>query len=512
MDRRISIIKGYNLSNLLSNLNDEQKEVVTSTSSKICCIAGAGTGKTHTLISRIVHLVNYLDVDPRSVLSLTFTNAAAAEMNSRYLAYSCNPITPKFATFHSFCYSLIREDEEVRNRIGYKNIPDIITAEEEKVFQAQAQIQTSAKLPKKGYSITYKPNIREKFQFTVFQKALDGILIQNNKITFDRLCYRICELFEKNDKSISKYKQKYQYVLIDEFQDTDPLQWKFVQSFESTSNILVCGDIFQAIYGFRGADSSIMKSIVSDESWNVLKLQTNYRSTQEICDYGNQIIDEIEADPESKVNLKAIKSGKSVIESKSSKLENLFKDITSLKGTTAILCRTNREVGYISSLLTSKGIPHRLKESDEFNSLCVAAIDPYFYKSYLLGKLSTKDRSKILSYQYAINSNEINIIEELEKRLPEVVEQINDIQNSENFETLVELYKVNPGALSLGNYNFNDHNLYVGTIHSVKGLEFDNVYVYGVDSSSFRLNSEESYNLYYVASTRAKTNLTVLFE
>ena len=276
------------ISDLLNTLNKRQEEVVYSTSRRLLCLAGAGTGKTHTIICKMLYHTEVLKLDPKKILAVTFTNAAGKEMESRFLRYSSSTDSPTFGTFHSFCYKVLSEQPEVRKKLGYSSIPEIISEFEEKTFQTKAKMLTNVKLPKYAYKPTYKPKNSELFEYEVFQKTMDKLLRQSNKITFDRLCYRICELFTQGDECVKQYHDRYSYVYVDEFQDTDPLQWEFVQSFLSSSSVILVGDSKQAIYQFRGSDSTIIKQISTNDEWDTVKLEKNYRSTKTICNYANE--------------------------------------------------------------------------------------------------------------------------------------------------------------------------------------------------------------------------------
>ena len=502
-----------NLDELIDSLNEEQKQVVYSTSRRLVCLAGAGTGKTHTLISKIIYSTEILKANPESILCLTFTNAAGQELKSRFTKYSQSDKAPFFGTFHSFCYYLVLNNSDICKKLGYNQIPELIDEYEENNFYTEAKLLSSTKLSKNKLKITYNPSMKEKFEFQVFQKTLDKLLRNKNKITFDRLCYRVCDLFKKKDETIHKYLDNFKYIYIDEFQDTDQGQWEFVKSFIPNSSVIIIGDARQSLYKFRGADSSIIKSIAQDESWQVIKLVTNYRSTKQICDYVNRFTDNFQ-DKDITIKLVSSKLGQNIRHTTTTKfLANLQTCIDHSYFTSAILCRTNKEVSYLIDKLDSAGIQYTTKCDSSFNKIIECALDSYPLNDLLLSLLTEQERSKLLVEMY--KNPKYDLTGYLTKRLDDVVAKVYDIQNCDDFCQIKLLYDT--GELSLKDISENSINhspeLYVGTIHSVKGLEFDSVYVYGVNSKAFKiLDSEESMNLYYVACTRAKKLLTIITE
>ena len=217
------------------SLNKQQQAVVSSNARRILCLAGAGTGKTYTMIARIRRLVAD-GVDPRSILVLTFTNAAAFEMEQRYSGSKMHSAaTPKFGTFHSFCYGLISQDKFIRTLLSYSEIPSVATEAETKHIRNEAAMHL-------GYKLSEA--VKDDKKRSALYAAADRIMKQRNLITFDKMCYDICSLFVHNNGAIKRYKDQYKYVFVDEQQDTDPKQQDFVMSFDE-SNIMVVGDALQ---------------------------------------------------------------------------------------------------------------------------------------------------------------------------------------------------------------------------------------------------------------------------
>ena len=533
---------------MTTSLNSQQKCAVDCDDSKIVCLAGAGTGKTYTLIQRILRLCQ--SCDPSSILALTFTNAAAFEMRERFRKLWQSGNVPQFRTFHSFCYSLICDNPEVRSALNMNSIPKIATDADAKQAETKAKLQVNFNVPAKKMKNKSLLSIKERYMVESLIKAKRRILKENNLITFDELCSTICELFIQNHPAVQVYKDKYKYIFVDEFQDTDQLQWDFVSSFVNAS-IFVCGDALQAIYGFRNADSSIIKSLTNSEDWTTIKLETNYRSTKPICDAANRM--STYADDSYRIAICTDKSGPKVEYEESKAMpymtlvdEDVVEDISDklqeYSGTSAILFRTNAEVSQCSNMLKSLHIDVESgkKDADPENML-KSAID----NKYMIDWLSTFLNSE----KYADFVRKITILDD-QATVPIFVDNYGDIPQIkyriDAIRTIRQIVrntlvcvedKIKSVLTAIGveyssdiddiipkdlnkpvdivtwcvSYVSDKSNsqIYVGTVHSVKGLEYDNVFVVGPGGPSWKLNTEENLNLYYVAITRAKSRLVV---
>lgn len=228
----------------MSKLNEQQQAVVDSTADRLLVLAGAGAGKTHTMLERINKIVND-GISPTSILVLTFTNAAAFEMRDRYKRSHTEKVLPEFRTFHSFCYHLLIVDKAIRDHLGYTQPPTVGDTSTIKRIETEAKMQCNIKLPQSKLS-GEEPctSLKEKQEYELYTKCVKKLMKQKNIITFDILAKEVSELFTEKNELSTKYKQRYKYIFVDEFQDTDPQQVKFVSSF-AESKFYLCGDALQ---------------------------------------------------------------------------------------------------------------------------------------------------------------------------------------------------------------------------------------------------------------------------
>lgn len=522
----------------ISMLNDQQVKAVTCPDQHIVCLAGAGTGKTLSLIKRIEYLVDK-GVDPNSILVLTFTNAAAFEMKERYS--SSNRYTPSFKTFHAFCYSLLITDRNFRKILGYNTIPAILSEEEEKALNKKVMVITNT-----------KPNSSKNpkdVSGEIFQKAKIKMLQKENKITFDILCKSVCNLFKSDVKSCKKYKDKYKYIFVDEFQDTDQTQWDFVRSFIDSS-IFVVGDVLQNIYSFRGTTNSIIKELVDSADWTTIKLLDNYRSTSNIVDYVNTFSNY--ADSSYRLSFTASRKGNKAVKELFGWSYDLLQTpdmLNYVKNSTdcAILCRTNKEVYNVKTIMKKNNISISNSISKDVIRFIKSRLDKNYCIQWLSSYLLLEDYTKYItkttdedgntvdnyslkqflddfsnsSYMIKKNAKLLKDYEKLCKKYNGWESFLLDLENlfntplsylqlDDTVDTLedAELSIIN----RLSNDTIRTNGIYVGTIHSSKGLEYDDVIVFGAGGKQFPLKYEENKNLFYVAITRAKNTLVVFRE
>lgn len=539
-------------------LNEEQKRFVESDSPKICCIAGAGSGKTASLIQRVGRLVEVKKVRADNILVLTFTNAAAFEMRERYMQQfkTADSAQPVFKTFHAFCYSLITSDAKLRNKLGYVYPPQIILPDQDKQLQNKVKAKIGCKLSDKQLTGHCALQGNDLYMHNLYKKALYKAYRENNVISFDYLGNAVCELFTSDDPVTVRYKKQYQYILVDEFQDTSPDQWEFVKSFKN-SDLCCIGDCLQTLYAFRGCTPEILKGLSVDPEWEVIKLPKNYRSTKQIVDFANNM--STYADESYRVSMFAERPGDKVTvahclepdkyDEVNAGVKNSIADIIrDFEGSTAILCRTNAEVKEMTQFLRGTGVDVSTSRPNEEAEHILKSLTDIDYHTSWLSTFVPND--SLLNFERAVTLKEISQRSEeylatlvtflkdtgsfaysLHAKILKVKSILNDtsVSAQDRLVRVAQLLRlkhseedkpeVDPDAtredllnelLDLASKTV-ESDVYVGTIHSSKGLEYDTVILVGVNSRKFRLNCEDMLNLYYVGITRAKNKLIVCY-
>lgn len=539
-------------------LNEEQQKAVYCDADKIVCIAGAGSGKTFSLIERVKRLVDD-GADPSSILVLTFTKAAAFEMDQRYRK-RMNDHTkaiPEFKTFHAFCYGLIAHDQDVLHAIGYTRVPAIIRKDTEKSAKYKAIQQLGTKLSKKKLEGREPLTPKEQYEYNIYQKLVASEIKKQNQISFDTLFTSICDLFTNDDTSIMKYKQKYKYVIVDEFQDTDKMQWRFVQSLPD-AKLFVVGDALQNLYSFRGTTSEIIKGLSENPTWVQVYLSNNYRSGENIVEYANENTEYAQGksyrnimnsilpggEVEEHELMRRKPYGASIQYCEEDWLDAFIHNIENGNnlGQYAMLCKTNKEVSYITDYLKTKGIEvsSSVSNVEEIECYLQAIDDTQFlidWTSSLLPAekyadwirisqssdetMTTQEYYKIIAAFPAVKYRVDTVVEmrriwvdktlSAGKRIYQICKLVG-IEHPD-LQSIADYLKRGSHsvreAILVESQRQSENSIYVGTIHSVKGLEFDNVVLFGVNDSSFKLENEDALNLFYVGITRAKKHLTV---
>lgn len=522
--------------------NEDQKEAINSVEPKILCLAGAGAGKTACLVNR-VHRIATEQNSGDPILVLTFTNAAAFEMSERYKKLTTKNL-PLFCTFHAFCYRTIVKDPRVLHAIEYFKIPSIATDSQIRRIVVQCSAALKLKLSEKSATkLISETNSNLSYDFKLFQKMVRKELVKQNIISFDLLSNLVCQLFVSDAEVVRKYKCQYKYIFVDEFQDTDNTQWQFVQSFEPyKANLFVVGDALQALYAFRGADSRIIKALSNNEEWHRIKLKNNYRSTRQICDYANNFAKSYASD-EYRVEMQTERLGAEVTKtdivdnqfSSVYALEKILPDIQDTEKTCAILVSTNKEVNEIKQQLDSAKI---LYASNSISKDIINLLNSVLSDDTALSWLSSLlPNDKFIQYIQVSTIDNISLT-----KFANIYKDIYPINLYYNKIMRIRRYRDKPSGMAIASSiasllglnmiipvsddaKFEEIvnqiikmceereqcRIYVGTIHSSKGLEYDDVAVCGVDSYSFRLSGEDKNNMYYVACTRAKSRLTIVY-
>ncbi len=294
------------MSNLLENLNEKQREAVLQTEGPVMAIAGAGSGKTSVLTKRIAYLINGLGIDPESILALTFTNKAAKEMRDRITdtpEYKHHRAPSWVSTFHAMCVRILREHHASLNyRRNFQILDDDDSTQLIKSICKELHIDPKIHKVKDVKRLVQKYKMKridlsmydagiQVIVERVFERYTDA-LRRNHLMDFDDLLLLTIQLFETNEVVRSMYERKFQYVMIDEFQDTNNIQYKLVQLLlGENQNLFIVGDEDQSIYKFRGANIKNIRKFQKDyPKHHIVLLEQNYRSTNTILEAANKVI------------------------------------------------------------------------------------------------------------------------------------------------------------------------------------------------------------------------------
>lgn len=378
------------MNDLLKNLNDEQIEAVKHNEGPCLVLAGAGSGKTKVLTNRIAYLIEN-GVRDYNILAITFTNKAAKEMRDR--VYNLvGDVASFIGTFHSLGLRIIREN------CGYLNLPSNFSIiDSDDVLTVIKKILKDMNLDTKQYSPSY---IRNRISFIknqmlsemeldkFFNTPIDKIvvdvyykynerLIASAAVDFDDLLLMPVRLFEHNKEILEHYQERYKYILIDEYQDTNPVQYKLSKLLASKyKNIFVVGDMNQSIYAFRQADYHNIVNFEKDyANAKTIKLEHNYRSTNNILNAANDVISHnkerkdlrLYSDKGDGPKITYLRSydEKHEISLVIDEINKLYLDGYEPKDV-AILYRTNAQSRVIEEVFASKGIPYKIYGSYYF--------------------------------------------------------------------------------------------------------------------------------------------------
>lgn len=294
---------------IYDTLNPMQKEAVLHTEGPLLILAGAGSGKTRVLTHRIAYLIEEKEVNPWNILAITFTNKAAGEMRERVdslVGFGAENIW--VSTFHSTCVRILRRYIE---HLGYTTSFSIYDSDDQKTLMKQVfkTLDIDTKQYKERSVLGIISSVKDKLispeEFLLNagqdfrQKKVGEIyreyqnqLKKNNALDFDDLIVKTVELFQNDSQILDYYQERFRYIMVDEYQDTNTAQFKLISLLASKyRNLCVVGDDDQSIYRFRGAD---IENILSFEQTfpgaRVIKLEQNYRSTQNILDAANGVI------------------------------------------------------------------------------------------------------------------------------------------------------------------------------------------------------------------------------
>ena len=600
---------------MLNELNDAQREAATQIDGPVLILAGAGSGKTKTLTTRLAYLIGEVGIDPANTLTLTFTNKAAAEMRERsiHLIGNKSAYPPLLATFHKFGLLFLKFHIE---RLGRSNAFVIIDSDDKKRL-----IRSLAKDLKIDLNISFIANeiskyknilltpeeVTEKAELPDYQKvakvyeAYQANIIENNLVDFDDLLMLTYQILEADPKLRAETSNRYRYIMVDEYQDTNELQYKLLELLASEhNNICVVGDDDQSIYGWRGANiRNILDFHKHFDNTKVIKLETNYRSTEAILEAANALIEHNSGRLGKKLvshrgQGEPVQLQHSLDEAHEAK--TIAREIKGLlaSGThpdeIAVLYRINALSRSLEEGFTREGLGFKLiggtrfyeraeikdiisylrvlsNPHDDFSFLRIinkpkrgigkASIDKIVHAAFerkgsiyqlvttaapaeletIAGKRIAKalngliEQIQLLRHE-AENAlyNLISLFEEtvgLKEYYATTVDGMERIMNIDEFYgyfrdaitknpdiTLDEF--LNDISLQSDQDQIEDDAIAIMSIHAAKGLEFEHVYVIGMEEEFFPLlgdstNMEEERRLGYVAITRAKSHLTLCY-
>lgn len=593
---------------IFTNLNESQSSAVKQIDGPLLILAGAGSGKTKTITSRLAYLLDVVGIAPNNTLTLTFTNKAAKEMQERAFAM-INPTSypPLLCTFHKFGLLFLKFNIHLLKR--QNNFVVIDTDDKKRILK---KINAELPLPLIASEISRYKNslitpgeayaqaeLKNYKQIAKIYEEYEAYLLENNLVDFDDLLALTYKLLDENEELAKRTSEQYQYIMIDEYQDTNELQFRLLRKLCQThSNLCVVGDDDQSIYGWRGAHvRNILEFHEDFENTTVVKLEHNYRSRAAILNVANELIQH----NRSRLGKKLIatrEGGESVV-TLSSRDENeearkIAAKVTELinQGVSpkeiAILYRVNALSRSLEEGLNRAGVPYKLvgglrfydraevKDLISYIRLITNPHDNFSMKRIInkpkrgLGKASVEKIelaaiSKAISMYDFIKESNVAELETLVKKkntqtlkkfvadIDEVIEvaehstydfidtleekfKLKDIyknlaDESERVANMDEFYglfrdfiKQSPEAtldeflneltLQSDQDEVEGESIYIMSIHASKGLEFEHLFIIGMEEGFLPLigdssDTEEERRLGYVAFTRAKDTLTL---
>lgn len=373
----------------LNGMNERQKEAILSTEGPLLIMAGAGSGKTRVLTHKIAYLIEEKGINPYNILALTFTNKAAGEMKDRISKLVDINIDHMWAgTFHSICVKILRRDID---RLGYDRSFVIFDTQDQKtvIKDCIKELDLNEKMYEVGATLGFISGLKDKLVtpkdfikkneadfreksrgmiYELYQKKLKS----NNALDFDDLIVKSIELLRDNPDVLEHYKERFMYVLVDEYQDTNRAQYSLVKMIaDGHKNICVVGDADQSIYGWRGADIRNILDFEKDyPDAKMIKLEQNYRSTQNILDAANHVINNnfgrkakelwTENHPGEKIREYESDNEYSEAQFVTSKIRELMEEEGLKYRDFSMLYRTNAQSRVLEEALIKENIPYKI--------------------------------------------------------------------------------------------------------------------------------------------------------
>jgi DNA helicase II / ATP-dependent DNA helicase PcrA len=565
---------------LLNDLNADQQKAVSHTDGPVLILAGAGSGKTRVLTYRVAYLVSVKHVNVANILMVTFTNKAAAEMKDRIRKLLGTSHELPFAgTFHALAVRILRRDGK---HIGIS--PNFMIYDEQDALDAIKDIMKTLDLSPKNFNpgavlhtiseakneligpTEYPQYARGYFQEAVARVylAYHALLRTNEALDFDDLLSKTVDLFQKNPEILGYYQEKYRYIVVDEYQDTNKAQYLITKLLSGRyHNICVVGDASQSIYRWRGADFRNITNFKHDYPACVeFHLEQNYRSTQKILDAAHGVISKNTSHPILKLwTDKAGGEQITIYEARTEHDEASFLIQTILQGGRpfkdfAVLYRTNAQSRVLEEAFLHAGIPYvlvggtrfyeRKEIKDVLGYLRMIANPKDTVSHKRIEKLGKGRLAKFLAFAEKIRTDEtlislstlelldqiLDVTQYLELYDPNVEEEAYRLENikelrsvATEFPVLVEFLETvalvereyEPKTMKTREANRDAATLM--TLHAAKGLEFPVVFIIGMEEGLFphsrslmdREELEEERRLCYVGLTRAKEKLYLTY-
>lgn len=544
----------------LSGLNPTQLAAVESTSTIIIINAGPGTGKTKTLISRMVYLILERKVDPSSILAITFTKKAAAEMKERLQQIIIDKKLPYIGTFHSFAFDILSQEKVIHLVDEGKRKEIIETLLKNAIFAGINKKDADRTISLYKSSAIKDSNNPKSIDTTKekFVLAYNESLKSLNLFDFDDILLELYELLKKSEK-LQSLQNRFQYILVDEFQDTNDVQYEIIKKL-FTRSLFVIGDPRQSIYSFRGAAADMFNRVESDfPKAHTVILPTNYRSAQHIVHVSSLLFPE---EKKLQPHRKSTGSVRHIISlNENAEAEYIVRSISQHVGGTdlleagqitdhtqtlnfsdfAVIYRNHHVSKILKEKLFNSGIPFQAIASESpFQQLEVRFLADFLSFFYDTTDLSA---SKILEYPFVTSQSQLQSLLEYYKKSSKPSSLIQKL--AQHFRLLERLKDSNEELGNLMQFQnsltqfdnekkpFEKAHLYLQylnereyfdqaadkvtllTMHASKGLEFRVVFICGVEEGIIPhlhtdTNIEEEKRLFYVALTRAKDKLYLL--
>ncbi|MDE6404887.1 MAG: DNA helicase PcrA [Lachnospiraceae bacterium] len=608
---------------IYDTLNEKQRQAVMQTEGPVLILAGAGSGKTRVLTHRVAYLIDRAGVAPYHILAITFTNKAAGEMRERVdkiVGFGAEQIW--VSTFHSTCVRILRR---YIDRLGYDNHFTIYDTDDQKGIMKEVckKLQIDTKMLKERTILSAISSAKDELidpQEYEMQNGFDyngskiakayreyqATLKKNNALDFDDLIMKTVELFKADAEVLASYQDRFRYIMVDEYQDTNTAQFELIRLLAAKHrNLCVVGDDDQSIYKFRGAN---IRNILDFEKVYpdafVVKLEQNYRSTQMVLDAANAVIKNNKGRKEKALwtdKAEGARIGFRQFDTGYEEAEYIAGDVAKKKrkgqisyGACAVLYRTNAQARLLEERFIMEGIPYDVVGGTNFYSrreikdvlaylktidngrddvavkriinvprrgigaATIVRVQEYadernisFFDALTeadqivtIGRSAGKLKPFVTMIQSFRSKQEFYSLEELVKDVLDLTGYLKELEESdeedaadrvENIEELVSkvvAYEEENDEPSLSEFleevalvadidrvDGDGDRVLLMTLHSAKGLEFEHVYLAGMEDGVFPsymtitsddpMEIEEERRLAYVGITRAREELTL---